>query len=65
MPSSTKLYLPELCSKAVILKVLSEFSFTLITRQVVVVKLAVSIIKIVPALGLEEKALFIVITPAL
>ena len=35
-PSSTKAYLPESCDKAVIEKVLSSFSLTLITLQVVV-----------------------------
>ena len=42
MPSSTKAYLPESCDKAVMVKVLSSFSFTPITRHVVVSKLEVS-----------------------
>ena len=42
VPSSTKAYLSELCDKAVIAKVLSSFSFTLTTLQVVVCKFEVS-----------------------
>ena len=56
VPSSTNAYLPESCDKAVIEKVLSSFSFTLTTLQVVVWSAEVSKINVACWFGAALKA---------